>query len=228
MARGSAEPPSLEAKGTGMKRTRLTTRTVVGLACLCGVAASGWAQEHAGPEPGTEEAHAAHGPAEAHEAHAEGHPKNFLGIVLGGTYESEEEDTYFTMGGEYERLLSPRFALVLGVEYITEVDAWIAFVPFVYRHGSGWRLLTGPGIELKTRRPEPEREHGGELGIAGEIGERLPGKEENLFLWRFGVAYNFTLGERYAIAPAVDLDLVREDGHWVEALVFTVSFGFDF
>ena len=186
------------------------------------------AQEHAGPEPGAEEAHAAHDAAEAHDAHGEGHPKNALGIVLGGTYESEEKDTFFTIGAEYERLFSPKFAVVLGVEYITEVDAVVAVLPFVYRHASGWRLLTGPGLELKTRRPHREREHDGGAGIAEDIVDRLPGKEENLFLWRFDAAYIFKVGERYAIAPHVDLDLVREDGHWVEAVVFSVSIGFDF
>lgn len=164
----------------------------------------------------------------AHEAHGEEHARNALGLILGATYESEEKHTFFTVGVEYERLFSPRFAVVLGVEYITEVDALVAVLPFVYRHGSGWRLLAGPGLELKTRRPELEREHEGGPGIAEDIVDRLPGEEENLFLWRFGAAYNFKVGERYAIAPHVDLDFVREDGHWVEAVVFSVTIGFDF
>jgi hypothetical protein len=116
----------------------------------------------------------------------------------------------------------------VGAEYIAEVDAFLVVVPFVYRHASGWRLLTGPGLELKTRRPHREREHEGGAGIAEDIVDRLPGKEEKLFLWRFGAAYLFKVGERYVIAPHVDLDLVREDGHWVEAVVFSVSIGFDF
>ena len=193
------------------------------LGCLLGPATLGRAQEHAGRD--ADEAHEA---AEGHEAHGEEHARNALGIVLGGTYESEEEDTFFTIGVEYERLLNPKFAVLLGVEYITEVDALVAVLPFAYRHASGWRLLAGPGIELKTRRPHLEREHEGGHGIAEEIVDRLPGEEENLFLWRFGVGYNFEVGERYAIAPHVDLDFVREDGHWVEAVVFSVSIGFDF
>ncbi len=207
-------------------RVRLRTTTMV--AALGLVATLVAAQEHAGPEPGAEEAHAAHDATEAHEAHGEEHARNGLGIVLGGTYESEEKDTFFTIGAEYERLFSPKFAVALGVEYITEVDALVAVLPFVYRHGSGWRLLAGPGLELKTRRPHGESEHEGGAGIAEDIADGLPGKEENLFLWRFGAAYNFEVGERYSIAPHVDLDLVREDGHWVEAVVFSVSIGFDF
>ena len=108
--------------------------------------------------------------------------------------------------------------------------------PFVYRHGSGLRLLTGPGLELKTRRPlleELEEEVGhaegpeGESGSLEETGNRVRGKEDNLFLWRFGVGYNLALTERLVLAPFVNFDLVREEGHWVEALVFTVTLGFD-
>lgn len=204
-----------------MTSERLAVRGAsTSLALLLVAASPSWAQEHAGADTDT---------AEAHEGHGEEHPKNALGLVLGGTYESEEEDTYFTIGVEYERLLSPRFAVFVGAEYITEVDAFLLVVPFAYRHPSGWRLLAGPGLELETRRPHAEREppEGGP-GVGEEIVDPLPGKKENLFLWRFGTGYNFEVGERYAIAPHVDLDFVREDGHWVWAFVFTVSVGFDF
>jgi len=165
------------------------------------------------------------------------HYRNALGPVLGGTYESEEEKTFFTVGVEYERLFNERFAVLPAVEYITDVDALLFVVPFVYRHGSGLRLMTGPGLELKTRRPRLERleeeighgeGHEGAAGIAEDLEDRIPGEEENLFLWRFGVGYNFPISERVALVPIVSLDLVREEGHWVEALVFTVSLGYEF
>ncbi len=173
---------------------------------------------------GAQDQTALHEPA-AHEAHGEEHfHRNALGILIGGTYESEEKDTFFTLGAEYERLFNPRFGAILGVEYINEVDAWVLVAPLVYRHRSGFRLLAGPGLELKPRRRGDEHED----GSAGSLEDGLPPTEENLFLWRFGVAYNQGVGERYAIAPAVDVDFVREDGHWVWALVFAVTFGFDF
>jgi hypothetical protein len=163
------------------------------------------------------------------EAHGEEpHYRNAVGILLGGTYESEEDDTFFTWGVEYERLLSRRFALLLGVEHINEIDAWVFVAPFVYRFESGGRLYAGPGLELKTRRPEREREpeHGPE--VPDEIVDRLPTKQENLFLWRFAAGWTFETHERYAISPTASLDLVREGGHWVEAVVFNVTVGFDF
>ena len=93
--------------------------------------------------------------------------------------------------------------------------------------------MTGPGLELKARRPPREEVgHGesaeGAAGIAEALEDRVSGKEENLFLWRFGGGYNIALGERFTLFPAVNLDLVREEGHWVEALVFTVTLGFEF
>jgi len=184
------------------------------------------AQEHTAPAPGDDEVTPQHAIAETHGA--EHSFRNALGIILGGTCENEEKDTFFTFGVEYERFIGRRFGVVLGVEYLTEVEAVVLVAPFVYRHGSGWRLLTGPGLELKTRRPHLERKHEGEHELAGDLADRLAGRKENLFLWRFGVAHNFEIGARYALAPSVAIDLVREDGHWVEAVVFAVSFGFDF
>ena len=204
-----------------MELTRIATRAAFLSMATWLAASSAGAQDH--PPPAEQAAH------EASEAPGEEHfHRNALGIVIGGTYESEEEDTFFTLGVEYERLFSPRFALVLGVEYISEVDAVVLVAPFVYRHGNGWRLSTGPGLELKTRRQEPEREHGGELDLAAVLEDSLTRKEENLFLWRFGIGYTFEIGERLELAPSVNLDLVRESGHWVQAVVFVVAIGFGF
>ena len=141
-----------------------------------------------------------------------------------------------TWGVEYERIFTPRFAIALGVEHINDVDAWVGNFSFIYRHPSGLRLLAGPGVEFKTRRPEfelpgdGEGEHPGHIEgeLPGDIADRFPGRQENLFLWRFGVAYTVPFGERWALTPTVDLDFVREDGHWVWATVFSVAIGFDF
>jgi len=158
----------------------------------------------------------------AHEEGGSGHEelqhRNAFGLVVGGTYESEEEDTFFTIGVEYERVIKPRFAVLFEVEHISEIDAWVVAAPFVYRHRSGLRLLAGPGLEVKTRR-RPSMQ--GEGGFEGR-------KEENLFLMRFGALYNVQLGKSKTIAPTLNLDYVREDGHWVEALVLAVTFGFEF
>ena len=204
-------------------------RAMVALVVLLLVSGGALAQEHTEATDGE-----SHG--EAHEAHAEGHPANGLFGILGATYESEEENTYFTWGLEYERVFNPHLGVALGVENITDIDAWVGNLCLVYRHPSGLRLLAGPGIEFKTRRPEfelPEHGEGEQPGhiegeLPGDIADRLPSERENLFLWRFGIAYNVPLAERWVAVPAFDLDFVREDGHWVWAAVFAVSIGFDF
>lgn len=197
-----------------MELTRIATRTALLMMAAWFAAVPAAAQDQA----------ASHEPA-AHEAHGEEHfHRNALGITIGGTYESEEQDRFFTLGAEYERLFNPGFGAILAVEYINEVDAWVLVAPLVYRHRSGFRLLAGPGLELKPRRRGDEHED----GSAGSLEDGLPPTEENLFLWRFGVAYNQGVGERYTIAPAVDVDFVREDGHWVWAVVFAVTIGIDF
>jgi len=190
---------------------------MISLTALCLATAPVAAQEHPPTpastvgEPGT---HAGSG---AHEAHGEGYAKNGLALVLGGTYESQESRTLFTFGFEYERLFHPRLAVVLRAEYVTKVDAFLLVAPVVYRHPSGLRLLTGPGLELIARRPQWE-----------EDVDLVPEEEKNLLFWRFGGGYDFPISERHSIAPAVGLDFVRQDGRWVWAVVATVTIGVDF
>jgi hypothetical protein len=160
---------------------------------------------------------------ESHETHHEHH--NEIAVVLGGTYESEEEKTFFTWGLEYERLFSRRFGISAVGEHITDVDAVVVAAPFVYRPVPALKLMTGPGLELKPRRSGGEHGHE-ERSHAGEAEAEATG-DETLFLWRFGVGYGFHVGG-VVVTPAVDLDLVREHGRWVEAVVFDVSIGFGF
>ena len=219
-----------------MRHPRAATPGAMVLFAVALGASPVWSQEHEPPESDTEEHQAAHDPTEEHdEAGGHGlHYRNALGLVLGGTYESEEKDTFFTVGLEYERLFNEQFAILLGVEHITDVDAWLFVAPLAYRHDSGLRLFAGPGLELKTRRPHQEEEAGhgesaeGEAGTTENTEGSGSGERENLFLMRFGAGYNFALGERFTLLPALNLDLVREEGHWVEALVFTVTLGFEF
>ncbi len=125
-----------------MELTRIATRTALLMMAAWFAAVPAAAQDQAAP----------HEPA-AHEAHGEEHfHRNALGITIGGTYESEEQDRFFTLGAEYERLFNPGFGAILAVEYINEVDAWVLVAPLVYRHRSGFRLLAGPGLELKPRQ----------------------------------------------------------------------------
>ena len=118
-------------------------------------------------------------------------------------------------------------------EYIDDVEAWVFVAPFVFRPGpkhphprSHFLLNFGPGLEHKSRRVRLVEGAGAASG--GHGAEPEVEQAENLFLFRTGIKYAVHVGDRYEIVPAIDLDLVREDGEWVEAWVFDVTFAFGF
>jgi hypothetical protein len=155
-------------------------------------------------------------------------PRNAIGLVVGGTYESEKKETFFTLGIEYSRELSHRWAFTPVAEYLNDIDAWVFVTPFSFRPGSkhvhpkSHVLLTfGPGLEHKGRRLT-----GVESGA--HAGETEVEQGENLFLFRTGIRYPVHLGSKYMVVPAIDFDFVREDGEWVDAVVFDVTVAFTF
>ena len=159
------------------------------------------------------------GPAFAQEAHSR-HGSNVASLFLGGTAERAENETFFTVGGEYERRLADRWGLQLAAEYITEFDAWVLAAPFAIRPVGGLWVGAGPGLQTKPGRPEPERHEGKTEHAEGENGP--------FFLWRVKAGYSVHLGDRVSAMPSVSLDLVREHGEWVEAWVVGVSVGLHF
>ena len=157
-----------------------------------------WAQEEHGEA--REEALGEH-----HEEEQE--HKNELSLILAGTYESEEAETFFTSGLEYARVLTPKFGISGAIEYLHDNGAWIVVAPFTYRATERLKLLAGPGMEVEARRTSAQ---------------------ENLLLVRLGLQYSFEIGERYSVTPALELDFVDEEDEWVEAVVFGVNLGIGF
>lgn len=201
---------------------------LVALVATLGLAAApGWAQEAheavaGGAHEGAEtQAHEAHG---EHEGHGE-HPKNALALFLGGTRETAEHETFFTIGGEYERQLADRWGVQLVVEHVNDFDAWVAIVPVGFRVVDKLWITAGPGLETEPRKPAHavEGHQGDEHAGAGDEDSEGP-----FFLWRFGVNYNIHLNERWGLMPSFNLDLVREHGEWAEAWVFGVSLAYHF
>ena len=187
------------------------------------------AQAH---EEETDDAHeqaAEHG--EEHAEHGEHHAKNAVSLFLGGTLETAVDKTYFTIGGEYERRLVDKWAFQMVVEYVNDFDALVVVVPLAFEPVKSLWLMTGPGFETARRRPGHGEDNGGhEPDSHGEEHTVEPFEEgtDAFFLWRFGVGYAFHFGGKYVVMPTLALDLVREDGEWVEAWVFGVSVGFHF
>jgi hypothetical protein len=158
-----------------------------------------------------------------HEGEGVDLPKNAIGFLVGGTYESEEEETFFTIGLEYTRELSHRWSISAVAEHLDDIDAWVFVAPINYRPGSKhvhpkshFLFSFGPGLEHKGRRVTT---HAGHTGVE---------QGEDLFLLRAGVRYPVHFGSKYMIVPAIDVDFVRENGEWVEAAVFDVTFAFAF
>jgi hypothetical protein len=167
--------------------------------------------------------HAEHG--EEHGEHAE-HAKNGLALFLGGTVETVEDETFFTIGGEYERHLADRWGVQLVVEHVNDFDAWVVIAPVGFRLVDKLWFVTGPGLETESRRNE---EHDGGHDVVEHSAE-IHGEEEGgpFFLWRFGLGYSFHLGHSFGVMPSVNFDVVREHGEWAEAWVLGVSLTYHF
>jgi hypothetical protein len=175
----------------------------------------------AAQEPSTPAAHGASERRPAHEGHAEEHEHaNELAVFLGGTTENDE--THFTIGGEYERRLGERFGLSFVGEHVNDTAAWVFVAPFTFRpvRRLGLKLYAGPGFETKV----PEREPHVTEGSPSDADEH---DRATFFVARAGVGWALELG-RVALTPQLELDSVREDGRWEKALVFGIAIGMGF
>ena len=196
---------------------------VAGLAALLAVsllaAPSVRAQEHEAPHEAAREHGESAEPFGGHAVHA--HYKNGVALFLGGTLESAEDQTFLTVGFEFERMLADRWAIQVVGEHVHDFDALVVTAPVGFRLAGTLWAMTGPGLESEARRtglePDPhDDEHSTD-----------PHEEGGgpFFLWRFGFVYAIHLGEsgRFALTPSLSLDLVREHGEWVKAWVFGVG-----
>jgi hypothetical protein len=200
---------------SGVDAARVLVTLVVAAGLLAAPAGAG-AQEHDAAQ------------AAVHDAHVE-HAKNALALFLGGTLETVEDETFFTIGGEYERGLGDRWGIQLVVEHVNDFDAWVVIAPVGFRVVDQLWITAGPGLETEPRHPEED--HGGhEIDPHGDVRSLEAHEEEGgpFFLWRFGVNYGIHLNESWGLMPSLNLDLVREHGEWVEAWVFGVSVAYHF
>jgi hypothetical protein len=147
----------------------------------------------------------------------EGEFPNEIAAIVAGTWEHQEDETFFTLGLEYERRLTPRVGIVGELEFLFDADRWIVAAPVVFRPARGVKLFAGPGFE----RAE----------AVAEEGEGEPLEEsgrETRFLLRFGAGYAVEFRERYSVTPMLSIDFVRERSEWGRAVVFGATFGIAF
>ena len=152
-----------------------------------------------------------------HEEHTSRHE---VALFLGGTTEAESEEleSFFTLGAEYEFRFLPRLGISAEVEYVKGADTAVFAFPAIFHVYRGLMVLAGPGWETSPRGNEQRGDH-------------------TSFLIRSGVQYSFHLGGRFAVIPAVDLDFVKESssashqpeaGKWETLFVYGVKFAFSF
>jgi len=119
--------------------------------------------------------------------------RNHFGGFLGASTHSDNDETGFTLGLEYARQFTPRWAVVAYTELVSgdlERDIILAVGAIFYpmrRLG----LVVAPGVEFASK----DVEHRGEV-------EK---EDETEFLLRLGAGYGFPVGQA-SLGPAVFVD----------------------
>jgi len=130
-----------------------------------------------------------------HGEHEESHRhRHRLELFIGNTHEEGEDN--FTSGLIYEYRLKQILGIGAFVEFSEKRFEKFGFPLFIHPY-KGLRFVVAPGLVYED--------------------------EEDKFLFRTGVAYEFEFG-RWSITPEFDIDFIDGD----EALVFGVSFGWGF
>ena len=156
-------------------------------------------------------------PEATREAEPEAELRNEAATIIAATWEHEGGDTFFTLGGEYERRLTRRFGVTGEVEYLFDADQWVVAGLAVFHPGYGVKLFAGPGFE----RADVE---------AGESGPPVEGASDRAthFLFRVGAGYAVEFAHRYSIGPSVSFDVVHENDSRERGVVFGINLGVAF
>lgn len=131
----------------------------------------------------------------------EHHGPNIVEFFLGTTYADHHghREHAFSVGASYRYAFSEVVSAGVLAEYATKsLDAWVVGVPVVFAFGDGWQITTMPGIEIEGNNQE--------------------------FLFRLGLGYEFEMEGGYSLKPEVNADWVDGD----VSAVLGVSVGFRF
>jgi hypothetical protein len=159
------------------------------------------AQEHE-----TESTSTTHGSTEA-----EFHPNHFGGLIGASTH-SDTDDKAITLGLDYVRQFTKRWAAAAYVELVSsdlERDVVVAVCGVFYATRS-LAFMLGPGVESATK----------DVDSHGNIEQ----EKELELLVRMGVAYAFRFTPQAAIGPIVLVD--RAGGRWNTVLGVGMAVGF--
>jgi hypothetical protein len=148
-------------------------------------------------------------PAQEHEEARQHHLKNAVGLFLGASTHLDTDDTGFTAGADYERLVVYPWGVGLIVDFASSAIErdFIVAVP-LYFHPTHWlRLSAAPGLEV-AGHSEP--------GHEAEI--------HNEFLVRAGGEGEMELAPDFALAAAFKVDWAGDRWTLVYGLGLVVAF----
>ncbi len=129
--------------------------------------------------------------------HHPGSPHH-VSFLVGGTRVRAEEETGFTIGGDYEYRITRRLGVGGVVEHaFGEVDATTLLAVADIHLWRGLAAQVGPGVEFLDDRAEP--------------------------VGRIGALYEIELGGRFTVSPQLHYDITDED-----SIVFGLAFGRSF
>ena len=157
--------------------------------------------------------------AEADEAHGEASHdfhRHHAAFIVGVT-EGEDSKSGFSLGVDYEYRFSELFGLGGVVEYTGgDFDHVLLLVPVFIHPYKGWLLNVAAGAEIH----EEHEEHG------VHVEHEEDGDNERTADWvaRVGAAYQFHFGERYTIAPEVNVDFTEHETAFAYGVAFGVGF----
>ena len=127
----------------------------------------------------------------------EPHHSHHTALFFGNTQKGSKDG--LTVAVDYAYRLNALFGIGGIAEYVGgDFDAWVFALPLYIFPYKDWRFLVAPGLERK--------------------------ESESDFILRVGVAYPFSLGDRWTISPEFNIDLFERE----EALVYGLSFGYGF
>ena len=126
--------------------------------------------------------------------------RHHLGVTVGNTQEGFNEHG-FTIGADYEYRFNWLFGLGGTVEYTGgDFEHWLGFVTMFFHPNERCEFVLAPGTEIEK------------------------GTRDRNFIFRTGIAYEFHLGERYAIAPEFFVDFSENETLFVYGLSFGIGF----
>jgi hypothetical protein len=137
--------------------------------------------------------------------------RNHFGGFLGASTHSDTDETAFTLGLEYARQFTPRWAVAVYTEQVGgDLERDIIFlVGAVFYPIPGLGLVAAPGVEFANK----DVDHHGQVVK----------EEETEFMLRLGATYGFPLGQA-SLGPAVFLD--TGDNRWTLVYGFGMVTGF--